>query len=109
LNGCTHYLSDNAYVGELIAKELKNVVMVLYYNMNNRAYRNRALTSEEKTNRERSRIRAIVEHIFSWMKMLFKKTKVQSICLKQVRNEIMGRNLLYNTHRYICFKGLISS
>jgi IS5 family transposase len=75
---------DSAYVGEPIAKELKEKCgngVILH--MNNRAYRNRALTAEEKeTNRECSRIRARLEHIFGWMKMLFKNTQVQSIGLK---------------------------
>jgi hypothetical protein len=79
---------DSAYVGEpMQLKETCDDAVVLH--MINRAYWNRALTAEEKeTNRERSRIRARVEHIFGWMNMTFKKIKVQSIDLKKLEMKL---------------------
>ncbi|MDR0696646.1 MAG: hypothetical protein LBF68_03770 [Christensenellaceae bacterium] len=75
--------------------------------MINRAYRNRELTAEEKEiNRERSRIRARVEQI--WLDEYdIQKDKGTKYWSEKVRNEIVGKNLLYNINRYIYLKSLV--
>lgn len=67
-----------------------------------RAYRNRPLSEEQKeTNREKSRTRAKVEHVFGdWVTSMGGKI-VRSIGKARVEANIGLRNLAYNFKRYV--------
>jgi hypothetical protein len=65
--------ADSAYLSVLIVEVL--ALMGFEAHINERAYRNRPLSEEQKTaNRERSKIRARVEHVFgdfvSWLSQM---------------------------------------
>jgi len=67
-----------------------------------RAYRNRPLTQEQKeANRERSKVRAKVEHVFgSWVNDMGGKL-MRAIGKESVKATIGLKNLVYNFKRYV--------
>ncbi|MEL7409417.1 MAG: transposase, partial [Cyanobacteria bacterium J06558_2] len=67
-----------------------------------RAYRNRPLTGKPKeANRERSKIRAKVEHVFgSWVNSMGGKL-MRSIGQQSVKAAIGLKNLVYHFKRYV--------
>ena len=74
--------------------------------MNNRVcekgYRNRPLTEEQKANnREKSRVRSRVEHIFGFMEMSMNGMYINSIGIKRATAIIGLMNLTYNMFRKI--------
>ena len=71
-----------------------------------RAYRNRPLTEEQKeSNRERSKVRAKVEHVFgTWVNSMGGKL-MRSIGKQSVKASIGLKNLVYNLKRYVFWEG----
>jgi IS5 family transposase len=64
--------------------------------------RNRPLTDEQKaSNREKSRIRCRVEHIFGAMKSRARDEIMRCIGIARARYQIGMRNLVYNVSRYV--------
>ena len=60
--------ADSAYVSEEIAAEIRKKNPGIKLAINEKGCRNRPLTEEQKAaNREKSRIRARVEHVFGFM------------------------------------------
>jgi IS5 family transposase len=67
-----------------------------------RAYRNRALTDEQKAdNTEKSRFRSRVEHIFGFMEMSMNGMYIQCVGIKRATAVIGLMNLTYNMFRKI--------
>jgi IS5 family transposase len=66
-----------------------------------RAYRNRPLNDEQKeTNRQKSKIRARIEHVFGYMSQSMKGFYLRSIGKKRNAAAIGFINLIYNMARY---------
>jgi len=66
-----------------------------------RPYRNTPLTDEQKTvNRERSKIRVRVEHVFGSQLQLAGSAIVRSIGLARAKSQLGLRNLSYNLNRF---------
>ena len=66
-----------------------------------RAYRNRPLTEEQKrNNREKSRIRCRIEHVFAFMTVSMHGLTLRSIGIKRANFNIGLTNLVYNFFRY---------
>jgi IS5 family transposase len=66
-----------------------------------RAYRNRPLTDEQKeSNRQKSRIRARIEHVFGYMSQSMKGFYLRSIGRRRNAAAIGLINLIYNLARY---------
>lgn len=91
--------ADSAYTGE----DQENVISK--YNMNNKVhekgYRNKPLTEEQKTNnREKSKIRARVEHVFGFMEQSMNGLFIKSVGIKRAEGIIGLINLTYNLFRY---------
>ena len=64
--------------------------------------RNRPLTEEQKANnREKSRVRSRVEHIFGFMEMSMNGMYIHSIGIKRASAIIGLMNLTYNMYRKI--------
>ena len=73
--------------------------------MNNKvhkkAYRNKPLTDEQKaSNKEKSKTRARVEHIFGFMEQSMNGLIVRSVGIKRATTVIDLINLTYNLFRY---------
>jgi len=91
--------ADSAYTGEdqekVISKyKMKNLV-------NEKGYRNKPLTDEQKeSNREKSKTRARVEHVFGFMEQSMNGLIVKSVEIKRATGIIGLINLTYNLFRY---------
>jgi len=92
--------ADSAYSGApqekiIAAKEMNNRVC-------EKGARNRPLTDEQKaSNREKSRVRSRVEHIFGFMEMSMNGMYINSIGIKRATAIIGLMNLTYNMYRKI--------
>ena len=91
--------ADSAYTGEdqekVISKyKMKNKV-------HEKAYRNKPLTEEQKSNnREKSKIRARVEHVFGFMEQSMNGLYIRSVGITRATGIIGLINLTYNLFRY---------
>lgn len=93
------FYADSAYTG----KEQEKVIDK--YKMNNRVhekgYKNKPLTDEQKANnKEKSKTRARVEHVFSFMEQSMNGLAVKSVGLTRATGIIGLINLTYNLFRY---------
>ena len=93
------FYADSAYTGEeqeqTIAKNKMNNLVC------EKGYRNRPLTDEQKaSNREKSRIRARVEHVFGFMEQTMQGLKLHCVGIKRATGIIGLINLTYNLMRY---------
>lgn len=91
--------ADSAYTGEEQEKTIKK------YNVKNKVhekgYKNKPLTEEQKSsNKEKSKIRARVEHVFGFMEQSMNKLYVRSIGKKRASGYVSLINLTYNLFRY---------
>ncbi len=91
--------ADSAYTAEVqdktIAKyEMKNKV-------HEKGYRNQPLTEQQKANnKEKSKIRARVEHVFGFMEQSMKGLTLKSVGIVRATGIIGLINLTYNLFRY---------
>jgi IS5 family transposase len=91
--------ADSAYEGlEYLVHSVLNKVE---YDVHEKAYRNCPLTAEQKAdNRERSKIRARVEHVFGFMENSMNGMKLKTIGKQRTSLSIGLMNLVYNFFRY---------
>ena len=94
--------ADSAYAGREIAEKLpKNVENSIH----EKGYRNRPLTDEQKeSNRNKSKIRARIEHVYGYMTGSMKGITVRSIGSQRAGFNIGLTNLVYNLCRYSILK-----
>jgi IS5 family transposase len=94
------FYADSAYSGEpqekiIAGKEMNNQVC-------EKGVRNHPLSEEQKAaNREKSRVRSRVEHIFGFMEMSMNEMYIQCIGIKRATSIIGLMNLTYNMYRKI--------
>jgi len=91
--------ADSAYTGEEQEKVISK------YEMNNKVnekgYRNKPLTDKQKAdNKEKSKTRARVEHVFGFMEQSMNGLIVKSVGIKRATGIIGLINLTYNIFRY---------
>lgn len=91
--------ADSAYTGEEQEKTIEN------YKMKNKVrekgYRNTPLTDEQKaTNKEKSKTRARVEHVFGFMEQSMNGLYIRSVGIVRATGIIGLINLTYNLFRY---------
>lgn len=92
--------ADSAYNSFLMLNWLENGKGV-DPQINERAYRNRPLSDEQKqNNRRKSRIRARVEHVFGFLVNSMKADRIRCIGLSRARQSIGLGNLIYNLFRF---------
>lgn len=73
--------------------------------INEKGYRNQPLTEKQKEhNRNKSKVRAQVEHVFGWMHRWGGELKVRTIGLDRATAKITLLNLCYNMQRAIQIK-----
>jgi IS5 family transposase len=95
--------ADSAYVGEEIASLLHE--NHLQSRINEKGYRNRPLTdSQKESNREKSKIRSRVEHIFGVQSQRAGSLLLRGIGIVRAKTKIGLRNLSYNLSRYALLK-----
>ena len=93
------FFADSAYTGEEQEKVISK------YKMNNKVhekgYRNKPLTDEQKANnKQKSKIRVRVEHVFGFMEQSMNGLVVKSVGIKRATGIIGLINLTYNLFRY---------
>ena len=96
--------ADSAYRSKLIESVLQMLKFLSH--INERAYRNHPLTEKQKeANRERSKVRAKVEHIFgNWVNSMGGKL-MRSIGQQSVKATVGLKNLVDNLKRYVFWEG----
>jgi IS5 family transposase len=95
--------ADSAYVGKELHEALLSENPNLELKINEKGYRNKPLTDEQKANnREKSKVRARVEHVFGHMTNSFGEIFVRTIGLARAKCQIALKNLAYNLQRYEC-------
>ena len=86
--------ADSAYAGKEIPDNVENRVC-------EKGYRNNPLTEEQKqNNREKSKIRCRIEHVFGFMTVSMHGLTIRSIGLDRAKFQIGLTNLVYNICRY---------
>ncbi|MCL1885365.1 MAG: IS5 family transposase [Dehalococcoidia bacterium] len=95
--------ADSAYVGEILHAAILKQNPGLILKIHEKGYRANPLTEKQKmSNREKSRVRARVEHVFGHMTNSFGGISVRTIGIARARCQIALKNLAYNLQRYEC-------
>lgn len=95
--------ADSAYVGEELHKNIVEKSPNLKLKIHEKGYRNRPLTDEQReSNREKSRIRARVEHVFGHMTNSMGGMATRAIGIERTKFVITLKNLAYNLSRWVC-------
>jgi IS5 family transposase len=93
--------ADSAYVGRELHKEICKKNKKIKLKIHEKGYRNHPLTEEQKkSNREKSRIRARVEHVFGHMTRSMSGLLVRGIGKCRAGCVVGLQNLAYNLSRY---------
>lgn len=91
--------ADSAYRSEATLKMLAS--KQIEANINERAYKNKPLTDEQKAeNRIKSKTRARVEHVFGFMENSLKAGMIRTIGIVRAKSQISMINLTYNLCRF---------
>jgi len=91
--------ADSAYTGEEQEKAISKNKMI--NKVNEKGYRNKPLTEEQKiSNRQKSKTRARVEHVFGFMEQSMKGLFIRSVGKVRATGIIGLINLTYNLFRY---------
>ncbi len=97
--GGQDFFADSAYTGKEQEKVINKYEMI--NKVNEKGYRNHPLTEEQKANnREKSKTRARVEHVFGFMELSMKGLIVRSVGITRASGIIGLINLTYNLFRY---------
>lgn len=99
--------ADSAYAGEDLERELREKCGEdVDLKIIEKGYRNKPLTDEQKaSNREKSRVRVRVEHVFGYMTMSMGGMFIRTIGMTRAKAGIARRNLAYNMQRYAYLAG----
>jgi len=88
---------------ELLKKYYPDIVL----HINEKAEKDRPLTEEQKANnREKSRVRARIEHVFGHMAVSMGGMTLRCIGIAPAESHIVLRNLAYNLSRYSTLRRL---
>ncbi|HSQ97794.1 MAG TPA: IS5 family transposase [Rickettsiales bacterium] len=99
--------ADSAYGGEEQEKVYKEKEVV--NKVHEKGYRNKPLTEEQKANnREKSKTRARVEHIFGFVENSMNGSTVRTIGMTRAKAKIGIMNLTYNINRCVQLKIKVS-
>jgi len=99
--------ADSAYLSGEIVEIINKIYPDLILHINEKGYRNRPLTDEQKANnREKSRVRAPVEHVFGHMSVSMNALTLRCIGITRAESNIVLRNLAYNLSRYTTLRRL---
>ena len=91
--------ADSAYRSQEMEDQLQ--AKKVESQIHERAYRNAPLTEEQKeTHREKSRVRARVEHVFGFITKSMHGMMIRCIGIRRATATIGLMNLVYNMARY---------
>jgi len=91
--------ADSAYTGQDQEKVMSKYEVI--NKVNEKGYRNKPLTEDQKSrNREKSRTRARVEHVFGFMEQSMNGLSLKSVGIVRASGIIGLINLTYNLFRY---------
>jgi len=94
--------ADSAYIGEDLHKGILHDFPTIKLHINEKGFKNKPLTDEQKeNNREKSRIRARVEHVFGHMTNAMGGMFIRCIGIDRAIHEIAMKNLAYNLQRFV--------
>ena len=95
------FYADSAYVGAELNNTLINTKKVIPLVIE-KGYKNKPLTEQQKTNnKEKSKIRVRVEHVFGFIENSMSGLFIRSIGIKRATTIIGLMNLTYNLFRKI--------
>jgi transposase, IS5 family len=95
--------ADSAYASEEIEGMVSKVAMI--NQIHEKGYRKNPLTQNQKeSNRQKSKIRARVEHIFGFIETTMKGTLIRTIGMARAKMNIGLTNLTYNLCRAVQLK-----
>jgi IS5 family transposase len=98
-----NFYGDSAYTGEDQAESIRKVGMI--NRVHEKGYKNKPLTEAQKeSNRQKSKYRARVEHIFGFVETSMKGSQIRSIGIERARVVIGLTNLAYNICRAVQLK-----
>jgi IS5 family transposase len=93
--------ADSAYTGEEIMNRILGLYPDIKLYINEKGYKNKPLTDEQKiSNREKSRVRSRIEHIFGHMASTASGVTVRTIGAMRAECVIVMKNLAFNISRY---------
>jgi IS5 family transposase len=99
--------ADSGYTKAAYVELLKKHYPDLKLHINEKAEKGRPLTEEQKANnREKSRVRVRVEHVFGHMAMSMGGLTLRCIGIARAESHIVLRNLAYNLSRYSTLRRL---
>jgi transposase, IS5 family len=92
--------ADSAYRGQKQEQLLHDHKVVSQ--IHEKGYKNKPLTTEQKnSNKEKSKIRVRVEHVFGFMENSMNTMHLKSVGIKRITNAVALMNLVYNMSRKI--------
>lgn len=95
-----HLYADSAYTGDAQEESISKAEMI--NKVHEKGYKNKPLTEQQKeSNKNKSKYRARVEHIFGFVQTSMKGTYIRSIGLARARVVIGLTNLAYNISRAV--------
>ena len=99
--------ADSGYTKAVYVELLKKYYPDLVLHINEKAEANRPLTDEQKANnREKSRVRARIEHVFGHMQTSMGGLTLRCVGIARAESNIVLRNLAYNLSRYSTLRRL---
>jgi len=92
--------ADSAYRSKQTEENLAQAG--LKSQVHERAYKNKPLTPEQKAkNREKSRVRVRVEHVFGHMNTAMNGLRIHTLGLARAKVKVTFKNLAYNLQRFV--------
>jgi IS5 family transposase len=99
--------ADSGYTKASYIELLKKYYPDLVLHINEKGEKNRPLTEEQKaSNREKSRVRARIEHVFGHMHTSMGGLTLRCVGIARAESNIVLRNLAYNMSRYTTLRRL---
>jgi IS5 family transposase len=93
---------DSAYASEEHVARIMEKYPDIILHICEKGYRNAPLTEEQKkSNREKAKVRARVEHVFGYMTRFMGGITIRTIGINRAEREICGMNLAYNIKRTV--------
>jgi transposase, IS5 family len=93
--------ADSAYTGENLHEKIKEKNPNIKLKIHEKGYRNKPLTDEQKSsNKEKSKVRARVEHVFGFMTNSMGGMTCKVIGIERITTKITLKNLAYNIKRF---------
>ncbi len=101
------FYADSAYTGKSCEEVYAKTKVI--DRVNQKGYKNRPLTGDQKeTNREKSKVRARVEHIFGFVENSMNGSFIRTIGLERAKAKIGLMNIVYNISRCVQLKMVVS-